>query len=72
MAKIKAKVKVYTVYFLALNEETNEYKIVGQISDGEYAGANTKASAYAKEKGFDKDVFRTTPRVEQFIKEIEM
>ena len=69
--KIKATVKMYSVYFLAPTEN-GTYEIIGKVTDGEYATANTSASAYAKEMGYGKDILRTTPRVEKEIREIEI
>ena len=69
--KINATVKTYNVYFLAPTEN-GTYEIIAKVTDGEYATANTKASAYAKEYNFDKDILRTTPRVEKEIREIEI
>ena len=69
--KINATVKTYNVYFLAPTTD-GTYEIIAKVTDGEYNTVNTKASAYAKEHNFDKNVFRTTPRVEKEIREIEL
>ena len=69
--KINATVKTYNVYFLKANEK-GSYDIIAKVTDGEYNTVNTKASAYAKENNFDKDIFRTTPRVEKDVREIEI
>ena len=69
--KINATVKTYNVYFLEMNE-TGSYDIIAKVTDGEYATVNTKASAYAKENNFGKDILRTTPRVEKEVREIEL
>ena len=69
--KINATVKTYNVYFLAPTEN-GTYEIIAKVTDGEYATVNTKASAYAKEHNFDKDILRTTSRVEKEVREIEL
>ena len=69
--KINATVKTYNVYFLAPTEN-GTYEIIAKVTDGEYATVNTKASAYAKEHNFGKDVFRTVPRVEKEVREIDI
>ena len=53
--KINATVKTYNVYFLAPTEN-GAYEIIAKVTDGEYTTANTKASAYAKEHNFGKDI----------------
>lgn len=69
--KINATVKTYNVYFLKQNTD-GSYYVIAKVTDGKYNTVNTKASAYAKEHNFDKDVFRTTPRVEKEVREIEL
>ena len=69
--KINATVKTYNVYFLAPTEN-GTYGIIAKVTDGEYATVNTKASAYSKEHNFDKEILRTTPRVEKEVREIEL
>ena len=69
--KINATVKTYNVYFLAPTTD-GTYEVIAKVTDGEYNTVNKKASAYAKEHNFDKDVFRTIPRVEKEVREIEI
>ena len=69
--KINATVKTYNVYFLAPTENET-YEIIAKVTDGEYSTVNKKASEYAKEHNFGKDVFRTAPRVEKEVREIEL
>ena len=69
--KINATVKTYNVYFLAPTED-GKYEIIAKVTDGEYSTVTKKASDYAKEHNLGKDVFRTTPRVEKEVREIEM
>ena len=69
--KINATVKTYNVYFLAPTED-GTYEVIAKVTDGEYSTVTKKASEYAKENNLGKDVFRTTPRVEKEVREIEM
>ena len=69
--KINATVKTYNVYFLAPTEDGN-YEVIVKVTDGEYSTVNKKASEYAREHNLGKDIFRTTPRVEKEVREIEM